>query len=104
MNIKFSNPKVTTYFMALCKKSPKMTVDWDHFRSLDQKGIFTNFTNAQLSMKFRNVSLKEQGLCWYCGLEEASEKNGTCSVCNEKVKSANNNYNKERAKLAKDKE
>ncbi len=103
MSFKFSNPKVTTYFMALCKKAPKTTVDWDLFRSLDVKGIFTGFTNAQLSMKFRNVKLKEEGLCWYCGVAEATEKNGTCVGCDVKVKIANNNYNKNNRKENKEK-
>ena len=94
--ITFRNQKVKIYFMDLCKKSPKTTVDWKKFRELDKKDIFGEFTNDQLSLRFRKMRLIEQGLCWYCGNVPPTKKNGLCDDCNVKINECQNSYLKQR--------
>ena len=101
IQITFRKQKVKDYFMKICEKAPKVTVDWSKFRELDTNGLFSDFTNAQLSMRFRNIRLREEGLCYYCGEREATENNGTCEVCNVKVKQANSSYNRVGRKVLK---
>ena len=92
VHVTFRNSKIKDYFVKLCDAAPKTVVDWAKFRELDKSGIFSDFTNEQLSMKIRNLRLKAAGLCWYCGTREATTGSGTCDVCWVKVKSANSSY------------
>lgn len=86
ISVTFRKGKIKQLFMKLCEKAPKVSVDWDRFRELDKHGLFEDFSNAQLSMRFRNLSLREQGICWQCGKEEATENNGMCNNCGESFK------------------
>ena len=96
VNIDFKNDKVKDLFLKICDKAPKVTVDWKKFRELDQRGLFSDFTNEQLSMRFRSFNFRRNKICWYCGEEEATENNGCCRVCSEKVINCNKNYNSKR--------
>jgi hypothetical protein len=102
VDVTFRKESVKKLFMNLTKKAEKVSVDWAKFREVDKHGIFEDFTNAQLSMKFRNFSLRESGMCWHCGKEEATEKNGTCKNCAPLIKAYNHNYNHGGRKAVKD--
>ena len=73
--------KVKNAFMIICKRSYRPAVDWSKFRKNDEKGIFADYTNAQLSMKFRKLILIEQGICYYCGVKPAAADNYLCDSC-----------------------
>lgn len=78
-----SRNSVQKYFMALCKRSSKTTIDWDKFRKLDKKGIFEPYSNSYLSlMKYRN-KMKEKGLCVRCGKNPPKSKE-LCEECLQK--------------------
>lgn len=88
----WSNEKVKRIFLKMCKKCYRPSVNWKKFRDMDTNGIFEDFNNARLSMKFRNAILRDLGLCWYCGVEPVENENGLCPECEEKVKETNKNY------------
>ena len=88
----WKSEKAKEYFMKLFSKAEKTTVDWEKFRKFDKKGIFENIPNNKLSMKFRTLHLKQNGLCWYCGKEKGKESNGLCLDCNELVKDTQKQY------------
>ena len=92
IHVTFRSPKIKSFFMGLCDSAPKVGVDWAKFRELDKHGLFSDFTNEQLSMKIRHLRLREAGLCWYCGEQPATTGNGTCEICALKVKAANTSY------------
>jgi hypothetical protein len=79
--------KVKQAFMKLCKASFVPHPDWSKFRQLDKHGIFNQYTNARLSMKFRKLWLIEHGFCYMCGTRPMETKGGLCSECQEKMKS-----------------
>lgn len=89
MRATFSKSKVIDYFLKLCDQAPKTTVDWDKFRELDKKEIFSDYSNKELSMRFRTYNLRRKGICYYCGKNKATENNGTCEICNKKIKRMN---------------
>lgn len=79
--ITFKDDRVKKYFMKLCEESPHISVDWDKFREKDMKGIFKEFTNVQLSLRFRKYRLMKDGICIYCGKRKANGKYGFCIEC-----------------------
>ena len=83
VDINFRNSGTKSAFLKLCDLSPKVTVDWDTFRAKDKFGLFQDFTNAQLSLKFRHLNLRRNGVCWYCSKTKMEQPNGLCNACAE---------------------
>jgi hypothetical protein len=73
-------------FMRLCKEAYVPKVDWDKFRELDEEGEFENFTNTELSQKFRIIRLKRMGICYQCGKRPSHKKFSLCIECKKKFR------------------
>jgi len=51
----WKNEKVVKYFTVLTDHCIVPSVKWDKFRRLDKKGIFSTFSNPQLSMFYKKL-------------------------------------------------
>jgi hypothetical protein len=81
----FSNVKIRNHFFNHCSQAPKTIVDWEKFRELDKLGLFKEFSDGTLAMKYRTYTLKSKGLCYYCGVKPAIKKNDLCVDCKEMI-------------------